>query len=68
MYFIVCRRNIKIKCSFSTLNHKILNFIITIVCSKNLSQSDCIDCKIITIIEGEEKIVLVGILDCCQCL
>jgi hypothetical protein len=29
------------------------------VCKKNLSQSDHMDCKIITI-EGEEKVFLVG--------
>jgi hypothetical protein len=56
------------KCSFSTFNRKILNLTIPIVCSKNLSQSDCTDCKIITIIEGEEKVLLVESLDCCQCL
>jgi hypothetical protein len=37
-----------------------------IVCRKNLSQSDLMDCKIITI-EGEEKAYLVGSLGCCQC-
>jgi hypothetical protein len=34
-----------------------------IVC-KNLTQSDLMDCKII-IIEGEEKVFLVGSLDRC---
>ena len=37
-----------------------------IVCRKNLSQSDLIDCKII-ILEEEEKHFLVGSLDGCQC-
>jgi hypothetical protein len=32
-----------------------------IVCRKNLSQSDLMDCKIITL-EGEEKVFLVGAL------
>jgi hypothetical protein len=38
-----------------------------IVCRKNLSQSDLMDCKIITI-EGEENVFLVGSPACCQCL
>jgi hypothetical protein len=37
-----------------------------IVYKKNPSQSDCIDCKIITI-QGEEKDFLVGSPDHCQC-
>jgi hypothetical protein len=37
-----------------------------IVCRKNLSQSDHMDCKIITI-EGEEKVFFVGNPSCCQC-
>jgi hypothetical protein len=37
-----------------------------IVCTKNLSQSDFTDCKIITI-EGEEKVFLVGSSGCFQC-
>jgi hypothetical protein len=37
-----------------------------IVCKKNLSQSDLMDCKIRTI-EGEEKVFLVNCLDLCQC-
>jgi hypothetical protein len=37
-----------------------------IVCRKNLNQSDLTDCKIITI-EEEEKVLLVGCLDRCQC-
>jgi hypothetical protein len=37
-----------------------------IVCRKNLSQSDHMDCKIITI-EGEEKGFLVGSHGCFQC-
>jgi hypothetical protein len=43
------------KWSFSTFNHKILNLTFLIVRRKNLSQSDRIDCKIITI-EKEEKV------------
>jgi hypothetical protein len=66
MYFIACRINIKMKCYFSTFNHKILNLTILIVCGKNLNQCDPMDCKIIRI-EGEEKVFLVESLDCCQC-
>jgi hypothetical protein len=36
-----------------------------IVCRKKLSQSDLMDCKMITI-EGEEKAFLVGSLGCSQ--
>jgi hypothetical protein len=36
-----------------------------IVCTKNLNQSDRLDCKIITI-EEEEKVFLVGCIDRCQ--
>jgi hypothetical protein len=36
-----------------------------IVCTKNLSQSDLMDCKIITL-EEEEKVFLVGSSTCCQ--
>jgi hypothetical protein len=39
--------------------------IVLIVCKKKFSQSDCTNCKIITI-EEEEKICLVGSQDCCQ--
>jgi hypothetical protein len=38
-----------------------------IVCRKNLSQGDLTACKIIPI-EGEEKVLLVGSPDPCQCL
>jgi hypothetical protein len=34
-----------------------------IVCGKNLSQSNLMDCKIITI-EGEEKVFMVGSPNC----
>jgi hypothetical protein len=37
-----------------------------IVCRKNLSQGDLMDCKIITI-EGEEKVFLVRSHSCFQC-
>jgi hypothetical protein len=37
-----------------------------ILCRKNLSQSDNMGYKIITI-EGEEKAFLTGSPDCCQC-
>ena len=39
----------------STFNCKVLYLIILIVCRKYCSQSDCMDCKTITI-EGEEKV------------
>jgi hypothetical protein len=51
---------------FSTSNHKILYFTMLIVCRKYLTQSDLMDCKIITN-EGEEKVFLVGSPDRCQC-
>jgi hypothetical protein len=38
-----------------------------LIVKKNLTHSDLMDCKIITI-EGEEKVLFVGSLDCCQCL
>jgi hypothetical protein len=63
MYFITCRINIKMKGSLFTFNHK--NCTISIVCRKNLTQSDHTDCKIITI-EGKEIAFLVGTPDCCQ--
>jgi hypothetical protein len=47
------------KCSISTFNHKILNLTILIVCRKNLNQSGCTDCKIITS-EEEEKVFWCG--------
>jgi hypothetical protein len=34
MYLFTCRIKIKMKCSFSTFNHKILNHTILIVCRK----------------------------------
>jgi hypothetical protein len=37
-----------------------------IVCKKNLSQSDLMDCKIITF-QGEEKVFLVGSHGYFQC-
>jgi lipocalin len=37
-----------------------------ILCKKNLTQSDLMDYKIITI-EREEKVLLVGSPDRCQC-
>jgi hypothetical protein len=57
---------IKMKLCFFTSNCKILHLIVLIVRRKNLSQSDLMDCKIITI-EEEEKAFLVGSLDHCQC-
>jgi hypothetical protein len=54
MYLLACRIEIKIKLFFSTVNHKIIYLTIIKICRKNLNQSDCMDCKIITI-EGEEK-------------
>jgi hypothetical protein len=54
MYLIACRIKIRMKCSFSTFNHKILNLSILTVYRKKFSQSDHMDCKII-IIEWEEK-------------
>ena len=65
MYFITCRINIKMKGSLSTFNHKILNRTISIVCRKNLTQSDHMDCKIITI-EGKKIAFFLGTWDCCQ--
>jgi hypothetical protein len=50
---------IKMKLCFSTSNCKILYLTMLIVCRKNLSQSDNMDCKIITI-EGEEKVFWEG--------
>jgi hypothetical protein len=47
---------------FSIFNHKILYLTILIVCRKNLNQSDCTECKIVTT-EGEKKVLLVGCLD-----
>jgi hypothetical protein len=55
------------KSFFPISNHKILYFAILIICRKNLSQSGCTDCKIMTN-KGEEKALLVGCLDNCQCL
>jgi hypothetical protein len=52
---------IKMKRCFFTSNHKILHFTVLILCKKNLSQSDCMDYKIITI-EGEEKVFWWGTL------
>jgi hypothetical protein len=57
---------INTKWCFPTSNCKILYLTILIVRRKNLNQSDCTDCKIITI-EGEEKAFLVGSPDRCQC-
>jgi hypothetical protein len=37
-----------------------------IVCRKNFTQSEVMDCKIITI-EGEERVFLVESPDRCQC-
>ena len=37
-----------------------------VVCRINLTQSDLMDRKMIAI-EREEKVFLVGSLDCCQC-
>jgi hypothetical protein len=54
MYLLACRLKIKMKLSFFAFNHKILYLTILIVYKKNLTQSDCTDCKIITI-EGEGK-------------
>jgi hypothetical protein len=51
---------------FSSTNRKILYLTILAVCRNNSSQSDRTDFKIITI-EGEEKVFLVGCMDCCQC-
>jgi hypothetical protein len=51
---------------FFTSNRKIIYLIMLIVCRKNLSQSDHMDCKIITI-EGEEKVFWVGSHGCFQC-
>jgi hypothetical protein len=59
MYLSTCRPMINMKCYFSTSNRKILYLTMLIVCRKNLSHSDHMDCKIITI-EGEEKVFLVG--------
>jgi hypothetical protein len=48
----------KMKLHFSTSNRKILY--IPVVCRKNSSQRDCTDWRIITI-EGEEKVIFVGV-------
>jgi hypothetical protein len=53
MYLLTSKPMIKIKWFFSTFNHKILYCANNL--SKNLSQSDRMDCKIITI-EGEGKV------------
>jgi hypothetical protein len=55
MYLLTCVAMIKMKLCYSTSNHKILYLIMTIVCRKNLNQSNLMDCKIITI-EREEKV------------
>ena len=47
---------------FSILNCEILYLTIPIVCRKNLTQSDCTDCKIVTI-EKEEKVFFGGDID-----
>jgi hypothetical protein len=67
MYLLTCGPMIKMKLSFSTSNYKIFYLTMLIDCRKNLSQSDLTNCKIITI-EGEEKVLLVGIPNHCQCL
>jgi hypothetical protein len=59
MYLLTCGPMIKMKGCFSTFNRKILYLTILIVCRKNLSQSDRMDCKIITI-EGEKKVFFGG--------
>jgi hypothetical protein len=59
IYLLTCGSMIKMKWCFSTSNRKILYLTMPIVCRKKLSQSDHMDCKIITI-EGEEKVFLVG--------
>jgi hypothetical protein len=59
MYLLACRIKIKMKLFFSTFNRKILYLTIPILCRKNLSQSDPMGCKIITI-EEEKKVFLVG--------
>jgi hypothetical protein len=52
---------------FSTSNRKIIYLTMLIVCRKNLTQSDHMDCKIITI-EGEgKKSFLVVSHGCFQC-
>jgi hypothetical protein len=55
MYLFACRKRIKMKSFFPISNHKILYFAILIICRKNLSQSGCTDCKIMTI-EGKKKL------------
>ena len=57
--------NVQNEMIFSNSNHKILYLTMPIVCRKNNSQNDLMDCKIITL-EGEEKVFLVGSLNCCQ--
>jgi hypothetical protein len=51
-YLLTCGPMIKMKLCFSTSNHKILYLTMLIVCRKNLSQSNLMDCNIITN-EGE---------------
>ena len=51
---------------FSTSNQKILYLTMPIVRRKNLSQTDLMDCKTKTL-EVQEKLFLMGSLDCCQC-
>jgi hypothetical protein len=65
MYLLTCGAMIKIKWCFSTSNSKILYLNMLIFCRKNLNQSDCIDCKIITN-EGEE-FFFGKVPELCQC-
>jgi hypothetical protein len=47
------------KLFFHAFNYKILYLTILIVCRKNLSDNENMDCKII-VIEGEKKVFLMG--------
>jgi hypothetical protein len=53
MYLFACRIRTKIKIKISTSNCKILYLTILVLCRKNLSKSDRMDCKIITIEGGK---------------
>jgi hypothetical protein len=59
MYLFACRIKVRMKYLFTTFNHKILNLTILTLCKKNLSQSDCIDQKII-IYERKRKVLWMG--------
>jgi hypothetical protein len=66
MYLFACRIKIKMKQTFLLSTMRSCNMLIQQCVEKNLSQSSCTDCKIITI-KNEEKDYWVGCSDVCQC-